>query len=221
VLWNDPATGVMRHADAGYDRGFTRMTSSSDPAILRNVLFMLDCVIPMMMRVLYRHGGYVEKNTGDGLMAILGVDKTDSEAADAALDAAEEMFFVLSRLVNPLLEANQISPVDARVGIDLGELILARIGLPTGSSRHERNTLTAVGPSANIASRLQTMAGTNEIWCGESVQRASKEARQASFLDVTPDNWTWKWGPQGRAYRCWNYLGVLQDPANVFRRNFI
>jgi urocanate hydratase len=23
VLWNDPATGVMRHADAGYDIAFT------------------------------------------------------------------------------------------------------------------------------------------------------------------------------------------------------
>lgn len=212
----------VRAASIFFDiRGFTQMTSSSDAITLRNVLFMLDCVIPMMMRVLYRHGGYVEKNTGDGLMAVLGVDKTDSEAADASLDAAEEMFFVLHRLVNPLLQSNQIAPVHARIGIDMGEIILARIGLPTGSSRHERNTLTAVGPSANIASKLQAMAGTNEIWCGESIQRSAKETRQASFLDVTPNDWTWTWGANGRAYRCWNYVGVLQEPVVTQRRTFI
>ena len=35
VLWNDPATGVMRHADAGYEiaRGCAREHGLNQPAI--------------------------------------------------------------------------------------------------------------------------------------------------------------------------------------------
>src|SRR5690606_31416267 len=108
-------------------RNFTQLTSSDDANTLRETLFLLNCVIPAMMRVLYRYGAYVEKNTGDGLMAVLGVDTSGQVTAKNALDAATEMFFVLHELVNPILAAQQIAPVDARIGMDMGPLLLARI----------------------------------------------------------------------------------------------
>src|SRR5690606_25307224 len=154
-------------------RGFTQLTSSDDPNTLKRTLFLLNCVIPAIMRVLYRYGAYVEKNTGDGLMAVLGVDTNAQETAKNALNAVAEMFYVLHRLVNPVLVAQGIPPVDARIGMDMGPLLLARIGLPTGSAAHERSSLTAVGPAANRSSKLQGLAGTNEIWCGDAIQRSA------------------------------------------------
>jgi adenylate cyclase len=74
--------------------GFTQLTDSDDPQTLKRTLLLLNCVIPAMMRVLYRYDAYVEKNTGDGLMAVLGVETDNQVTANHALDIAEEMFFV-------------------------------------------------------------------------------------------------------------------------------
>lgn len=205
-------------------RGFTQLTSSDDPNTLKRTLFILNCVIPAMMRVLYRYGAYVEKNTGDGLMAVLGVETNAQETAKNALNAATEMFYVLHDLVNPALAAQGVEPVNARIGMDMGPLLLARIGLPTGSSAHERSSLTAVGPAANRACKLQGFAGTNEIWCGDSIRNAAPPEKLYLFADVTPHNWNWHYGGNANApYRCWRYDEVANDPlatilGNALRR---
>src|SRR5919108_2878266 len=39
-------------------------------------LYTLDTVIPMVMKIVHDHDGYIEKNTGDGVMAIItGMDE--------------------------------------------------------------------------------------------------------------------------------------------------
>lgn len=204
-------------------RNFTQLTSSDDANTLKRTLFLLNCVIPAMMRVLYRYGAYVEKNTGDGLMAILGVETNAQDTAKNALDAAAEMFYVLHDLVNPILAEQGIQPVNARIGMDMGPLLLARIGLPTGSAAHERSSLTAVGPAANRASKIQGFAGTNEIWCGDAIQRSAPMDRLHLFADVTPANWAWQYSGSNAPYRCWRYDGVVDDPfatilGNALRR---
>jgi class 3 adenylate cyclase len=166
-----------------------------------------------MMRVLYRHGAYVEKNTGDGLMAILGVETTNEETAANALSAAEEMIYVLHSIVNPILEAQEIDRIDARIGIDMGQMLLARIGLPQGTAKHDRSSLTAVGPAANRACKIQAMAGTNEIWCGDSIRNSAAAYKLALFDDVTPSGWAWQYGNNPNApYRVWRYNGRSSDP---------
>lgn len=196
-------------------RGFTQLTSSDDPNTLKRTLFLLNCVIPAMMRVLYRYGAYVEKNTGDGLMAVLGVETDSQETAKSALDAGTEMFYVLHNLVNPVLVTQGVHPVDARIGMDMGPLLLARIGLPTGSAAHERSSLTAVGPAANRASKLQGLSGTNEIWCGDAIQRSAPGEKLHLFADVTPGDWNWTYNRTNSPYRCWRYDGLVRDPFSA------
>lgn len=196
--------------------GFTSRTSSDNPQVLKNTLLMLNIVIPAMMKVAYRFGGYVEKNTGDGLMVILGIERTDVQAANDALDVAEEMFFVLTRIVNPLLDSIGIEPVEARIGMDMGRVLISRIGLPNGTSPHSRNALTAVGPAANLACKFQGMANRNEIWCGDSIRRYSSQDRQSYFDLTTPDNWTWSYGGNNQnLYNCWRYRGVANHPSLI------
>jgi adenylate cyclase len=204
----------LRAATLFFDiRGFSKRTTSPNLDALKRSLFMLDCVIPMMMRVLYDHGGYVEKNTGDGIMAIIGAEEDDETAANAALDAATKMFWVLEHVVNLELSARSMEPVQARIGLDLGTLLIARIGMPTGSAKHPRSTLTAVGPSANLACRLQQRAGTNEIWCGDLIKRNARANRQQHFRDTTPTDWTWNYADNPEVvYRIWNYYAVRRDP---------
>lgn len=194
-------------------RGFTNRTASADMDKLKEALFMLDCVIPTVEHVVHDHGGYVEKNTGDGIMAIVGAGSDDATAANAALDIATTSFYVLQNLVNGYLASVGIPMVEARIGVDMGTVLLARVGTPRGSAKQARSFLTAVGPTANLASRLQReMAGTNEIWTGDLIKRNASEHRQRFFTDRTPDQWSWSYVGSGDEYRIWHYHAVRVDP---------
>lgn len=203
-------------------RGFSSRTRSPDPQALKQTLLMLDCVIPMVMHVINDHNGYVEKNTGDGVMGIIGADSSDAEAANDSLDAALTIFHVLSNFVNPFLQRLGIPAVDARVGIDIGQLLLARIGVPTGAARHDRNFLTAVGPAANIACRLQQMAGTNEIFVGDLVFQNARIGRHAEFSVATPPGWDWVHMGTTNPYWVWRFDEVRTVPLEgYFLRRFL
>lgn len=192
--------------------GFTQLTNSDDPETLKRTLLLLNCVIPAMMRVLYRYGAYVEKNTGDGLMAVLGVETNDRVTANHALEIAEEMFFVLHAIVNPELVKLELQPIRARIGIDMGQILISRIGVPNGTSAHERNSLTAVGPAANRACKIQGLAGANEVWVGDSIYRNAPDDKITLFNCVTPATWNWTYGNNRQhQYHCWHYNGRV-DP---------
>lgn len=193
-------------------RGFTARTSSPEPRELRRTLLMLDCVIPMVMNVIHDHGGYVEKNTGDGVMGIIGAEGSDADAANESLDAAATIFYGLSNIVNPYLAQFGIAPVDARIGIDIGNLLLARIGVPSGGARQTRNFLTAVGPAANIACRLQQLAETNEILVGDLVWQNARPNRIAAFEAATPAGWPWHHWGRTDTYWVWRFKETRTYP---------
>jgi adenylate cyclase len=116
--------------------------------------------------------------------------------------------------VNPFLAQIVITPVNARIGIDIGNLLLARIGVPTGGARQVRNFLTAVGPAANIACRLQQLAGTNEIFVGDLVWRNARPDRQHAFAPATPCEWPWvHWGTTN-PYWVWRFTETRTHPVS-------
>lgn len=203
-------------------RHFTTMTGSAEPQDLKRTLVMLDCVIPMVMHVIHDIEGYVEKNTGDGVMAVIGVDKTDADAADDALNAATTIFYVLHNVVNPALASIGIAQIQARIGIDLGNILLARVGVATGSARFDRNFIAAVGPAANLACKLQGMADTDQIWVGDNIARNAAEWRKPFFVEVTPVDWTWTWNRSWVhvRYSVWHYAAEkkpIVDPGPIRR----
>lgn len=192
----------------------THRTPTGRSEHLRETLATLNCVIPMISRVITDHNGYIEKNTGDGLMAVFGPSTSSS---DDALDAAVTCFCVLRDMINPYLSANGIQPVNARIGIDRGQILLARIGLPTGTSDNQRNFLTAIGPAANIAFRLQGQAGTNGICVGEAVRLNTTGTRVNSFQVFIPPP-PWPWFVEGRPdvpYWVWKYNEQRTRPFSL------
>ncbi|WP_221028912.1 adenylate/guanylate cyclase domain-containing protein [Actomonas aquatica] len=195
-------------------RGFTKRTSVSDSDGLKRTLFMLNLVIPTMMQIVYDHGGYIEKNTGDGIMAVFGVGKEFNESSNFALDAAVVSFYALKNWVNPILQHAGIPDVEARIGIDAGTLLLSRIGMASGSAAHQRNFLTAIGPAANIASKLQGKAGTNEIWVSALIKSNAHDWRQAFFKrkDEGDTEWTWVHKGTNNRYTYWHYNATRSAP---------
>jgi adenylate cyclase len=205
---DDMAIGSARRVRAAalfFDiEGFTSRTASEDEAEMLKALTMLNHVIPMVMHVVHDHAGYIEKNTGDGVMALFISDGSEQEAVANALDAALTCFYVLREFTNPYLESIGIPAVHARIGIDFGPILISKIGVPTGSAEHPRNFLTAVGPTANIACRLQQQAGRDQIWVGERVRQYTDAARGRIFSAVSPANWIWVYRVSQERYPAWN-----------------
>jgi adenylate cyclase len=212
---DDIALGTGRHVNAAamfFDIcGFSQRTSRDDLEALGETLYMLDCVIPMVMHVVFDHGGYVEKNTGDGVMAIVGVGESQESAATNAVNAAVISLYVVRHIVNPHLGAAGIEPIEVKFGIDMGSLLLARIGTRRGAAKVVRSHITAVGPTANIAFALQEHAGPDEILVGDLVfDHAEKPVEFMNLVEV-PD-WGWTIGPDSRKYLVWEYTGRRMAP---------
>lgn len=194
-------------------RDFSGRTGSPDDQSMKQALELLDVVIPIVMQIVFDFGGYVEKNTGDGIMAIF-VSGEDDEISKAALDCAMVIFYTLREIVNPHLRTLGILDINARIGIDLGWVLLARIGLPTGSSKFERNFLTAVGPAANLACRLQAMAETNQIYVGDLIKRNALPEWEQFFHDKTPPTWQWAYeNAPNIPYRVWHFGAKRKPPS--------
>jgi adenylate cyclase len=102
-----------------------------------------------------RHGGYIDKYIGDGLMALFGLDSDDPAAASRqAVQAALDMLGGLPAL-NRYLTQYVGTTLDIGIGIHTGSVILGEIGHP------QRMQLTAIGDAVNVASRVES--ATKEV----------------------------------------------------------
>lgn len=127
-------------------------------------LYLLNVITSAMMIIVRKWNGVVEKHTGDGIMAIIGAEAADmSETARDGIECALSMKYVMLNDIQPQLIERKFPRINFRIGVDVGELLISRIGI------HSMNFLTAVGDAANRASKLQEFSVTNGITIGEDV----------------------------------------------------
>lgn len=127
------------------------------------VLKLLNFFVAEMLYVVREHGGEFEKNTGDGIMAYFaGSDEED--AAQRAVHAAVTMHCYYDQAVSPRLTRKGIPTVKFRVGIDIGEVTLANVGIAGGDHR----SVVAIGTAANVACKLMTLIPEGGIAIGNA-----------------------------------------------------
>jgi class 3 adenylate cyclase len=108
--------------------------------------------------------GHFEKNTGDGLMAYFGDGATsDSERVKPAVEAAAAMHYFSDQLLGPLLDSYKVPRLSFRIGIDVGPVTLARVGVRS----EDYNSLVAIGTIANVACKLMNLIPDGGICLGE------------------------------------------------------
>jgi class 3 adenylate cyclase/tetratricopeptide (TPR) repeat protein len=105
-----------------------------------------------------RHGGSVEKNIGDAIMAVFGRIRAREDDALRAVRAAHGMHDALERLNQQLLEVYGVT-LKNRTGVNTGELVVNTD--PTASQN------LATGEAVNVAARLEQNAPANETLIGE------------------------------------------------------
>jgi adenylate cyclase len=134
-------------------RGFTAMSEKRLPF---DVVFILNRYFRSMGDAVQAAGGQVDKFIGDGVMAVFGLRGDGPIAARQALDAARRMSIALE-VLNDSLSHEVDRPLRIGIGIHAGPAIVGEMG-------HGRAvSLTVIGDTVNIASRLESM--TKELAC--------------------------------------------------------
>ena len=124
-------------------RSFTAGARDRSP---QEVVDRLDGAFAVLVDILDRHGGIVNKFLGDGFLALFGAPLEAHDAAHQAVAAAREM-----------LEANERVntatswPLRIGIGIHFGEVVAGNIGSP------RRKEYTVIGDTVNFAARLEAL----------------------------------------------------------------
>src|SRR5213083_205381 len=145
-------------------RSFTAGASTRTP---QEVVDRLDGAFAILVDILDRHGGIVNKFLGDGFLALFGAPFESGNAAHHAVAAAREMLEANSRI-------NEATswPLRIGIGIHLGEVVAGNIGSP------RRKEYTVIGDTVNFASRLEALNKdfNSQFLISEAVRDALGEA---------------------------------------------
>jgi adenylate cyclase len=151
-----------------------------------------------MEEAVFAHDGTLDKYMGDALMATFGVPKPTGRDAGNAIACARAMMAALADW-NGQRRAGGLAPLDARVGIDYGPVVLGAVG-------SERSlAFTVVGDTVNIASRLQQAARDLDASIAVSdavIEAARREDPDALTVDFR-DGGEWSIPGHPQSMRVW------------------
>lgn|GEM_PF-1467079 len=139
--------GVRKHVVVLFCdiRDFTAISERSSP---EQVVSMLNEYFSIMVRIILKNGGIVDKFIGDAMMAIWGAPSTTGNDSQMALKACLEMRKALGEL-NTLRKSRGEFPIKIGIGLHAGEAISGNIG------SEERMEFTVIGDTVNMASRIE------------------------------------------------------------------
>jgi len=129
-------------------RNFTALT---EPRLPFDIVFLLNRYFALVGKAVEQAGGRVDKFIGDGAMALFGINTSPEEGCRQALKAAATIAEDIEKLGHELAEELSI-PLQIAIGIHTGPAVVGTMGY--GRVR----SLTAVGDTVNVASRLEHAA---------------------------------------------------------------
>ncbi|MDQ7779993.1 MAG: adenylate/guanylate cyclase domain-containing protein [Planctomycetota bacterium] len=151
-------------------RGFTTLSETLKPG---EVVSLLNEYLAVMVEIIWRRGGTVDKFIGDGIMAFFGAPRHDEKHAATAVVAACEMQQALSRLQakwkqegKPLLKIG--------VGVHTGEMVVGNIGC------EQKISYTVIGDNVNLTSRLEGL--TKQYGAGIIVSGSTRAGLDDRFV---------------------------------------
>src|SRR3954465_8537403 len=128
-------------------RAFTRYSERKLPY---DIVYFLNRYFETMSAAIEQAGGIANQFTGDGVMALFGVQSGAVRGCREALDAAGAMLKALATL-NVEFAGELDAPLRIGIGVHAGWAVVGRMG--SGTHRY----LTAVGDTVHVASRLQDL----------------------------------------------------------------
>ncbi|MEW6616609.1 MAG: adenylate/guanylate cyclase domain-containing protein [Thermodesulfobacteriota bacterium] len=171
------------------------------------ILYMLNTIIPEMMYIARYWNGEIEKNTGDGIMAIFGTEtRNNFLIVRDVIESAMAMRYIMLTDIHPKF-INEVLPIlNFRIGIDMEEVLVSRIGIKNS------NFLTVVGGAANRASKLQSLSDANGICIGENIYRNLNPLLHQYCKEGIHEDWNWSYTRAKAPYKFFHYNANWPDP---------
>lgn len=173
------------------------------------IVQVLSLFFTEMIRIIEDYGGVVEKNTGDGLMAYFAKDEMPGVSIQQrALSCALTMFSATETLINPVLLDSNIAPLEFRVCMDHGHITVAKVG-----AARRFNGIVAVGTTANIASKMLSVAKADTILLGDAMLPGLPPLWVNQFVQLESRDTGWTYRQSQAAYCFWRYTGRWRIPT--------
>jgi len=150
----------IKHVILSIDlKGSTRMSQALNEQDYAKILTLFS---KEMTIIVNNFNGFVLKTLGDGLVCYFP-EPNFIGMNDNAVNCAFIMKKFIVCCLNPILKDYKFPELKFRMGLDSGEAIKVIMG-----AENVKEHLDLVGETINIATKIQSLAGENDIFLGES-----------------------------------------------------
>ena len=157
-------------------RGFSKIAETMTPEALSDMLN--SRYFSPLDNVIFEFNGTLDKHIGDSIMGVFGAPVAyEDDAARAVLGALKMREEI--RRINEMQGASG-RKIEIGIGISTGEVMAGIFG----SSR--KKEYTVFGPPVNLASRLERLAGADQILICEETCRHIQHLARVEKINVPP-----------------------------------
>jgi len=155
-------------------RSFTTLSEKLSATELKK---LLNFYFTPITKIIFQHGGTIDKYVGDMVMAFWGAPVEDPHHRKNAIAAALDMIKITEQL-KPELRARQLPEINVGIGLNTGFMNVGDMG-----SKY-RKAYTVLGDAVNLGSRLESLTKFYgiKIMLGENTVNGIKQFR-FRFID--------------------------------------
>lgn len=139
-------------------RGSTGLAERAGAALFGE---MLSRYYQDVTQIVFKHGGMLDKYMGDGVMAVFGLTRTQSDSEERAVRAG----LAIVDWVDDF-NRSRIDPIEIGVAINSGTVMAGYVGT------EQRVEFTVLGDPVNVAYRLESLARPNRVLIGPATAGA-------------------------------------------------
>ena len=138
--------------------------------------------------VVLRYGGYIFKYEGDAVIALFPAEHNRTRACKNALNCSRAILEIITKILNPAFNANELSDITVRIGLAYGHALVVLYG--QNSEAH----LDILGSSISLASKIASITKPNQVLVGEFVYNIVKASgASSSFREISLNPIKWKY----------------------------
>ena len=141
-------------------RGFTSFSEKTDQF---RVVEILNAYFSHVTPIIFKNEGTLDKLLGDGILAVFGAPISHPHDPMRAIKTAIEIIHAL-RIFNEAHRNQEWPELKIGIGINTGDVVAGYIG----SAEHINYTV--IGDAVNVAQRIESIAGENEIIITKAVK---------------------------------------------------